>query len=444
MKRLILCLSALALFAHSEDELQLTAKWESPLVLPSDEYAHLLVRLKADQVEGGGEKARKLNLALIIDRSGSMRGAKIADARDAAVQMLDRMRDGDRVSLVSYSSDVRVDAASTILNETSRQTVRNAIHRISDDGSTNLGGGLVEGLKQVRQNKGGMEVNRVLLISDGLANRGITNPNELNQITRESLQEGIITTTIGLGADYNEDLMTGIADNGGGNYYFVEKSEEIAATLNDELGQMASTVAKNVALHIDLPEGIELNRVHGWLPQLEGETIIVPLGEFFSGQLRSVLWKFRLPENLKPGQEIDLGPLNLSFKGMGESGELERIETEPLKLVVSGDKDAVASARDMEVTARIAEIELATQVENATSLMAEGKYDEAEILLREAAVAARTRSEALPEEAKKDLLTAADNAEQMSTRVKRSSQSSRESKLFLKRAKQSAYELKKK
>lgn len=444
MKRLIFCLFAIALSAHSEDRLEFTAKWESPLVLASDEYVHLLVRLKADQGAGAGEEARRLNLALVIDRSGSMRGTKIADARDAAVQMLDRMRDGDRVSLVSYSSDVRVDAASTILNETIRQSVRNAIHRISDEGSTNLGGGLVEGLKQVRQNKGGMEVNRVLLISDGLANRGITSPNELNQIARESLQGGIVTTTIGLGADYNEDLMTGIADNGGGNYYFVEKSEEIAATLNDELGQMASTVAKNVALNIDLPEGIELERVHGWLPRVEGETIIVPLGEFFSGQLRSVLWKFRLPGNLKPGQEIDLGPLQLSFNGMGESGDLERIETGPLGLVVSDDRDAVAAARDMEVTARIAEIELATQVENATSLIADGKYDEAETLLREAAASARGRSEGLSEEAKKDLLSAAADAEQMSTRVKRSSQSSRESKLFMKRAKQSAYELKKK
>lgn len=215
---LALLASAPALPARDRP-LTVSANLDTPVVLENADHAHVLVRLRAAEADQN-KKPKNLNLALVVDRSGSMSGRKIEDARAAAIQMLDRMRDGDRVSLVSYSDGVRTDVASTELNERTRTKVRNAIHRLSDGGSTNLGGGLVEGIKQVAAHVDTSDVNRVLLISDGLANRGVQEPAELNRISREALQKGIITTTIGLGADYNEDLMTGVADHGGGNYYF--------------------------------------------------------------------------------------------------------------------------------------------------------------------------------------------------------------------------------
>lgn len=436
---LLACIPASA----KDQPLTVSAKLETPLVLAGAEHAHVLVHLRAADADPN-KKAKKLNLALVIDRSGSMSGRKIEDARDAAIQMLERMRDGDRVSLISYSNDVRVDAASTVINEQTRKKVRNAIHRISDGGGTNLGGGLVEGIKQVSAHTGTSDVNRVLLISDGLANQGIQKPAELNRISREALQKGVITTTVGVGADYNEDLMTSIADHGGGNYYFVKKSDEIAGTLTRELGQMSATVARNVTLHTVLPEGIDVSKVHGWVVKREDRTLIVPLGDFFSGQSRSVLWKFKLPKNSKAGDKIDLGPIHLAFNTLDADAGLQRVKTQSLVIEVSGSKDLVADGRNMEVAARIAEIELATSMEDAANLVADGKYDEAKRVLNSAVKAANQQGALLPEELGKDLITAADEAEKMETNVDKAEADSKVRKEFSKAGKASSRAVKKK
>jgi len=436
-------LTALTEAGHTGPALEFTAKLESPVVLDTARHAHLLVRLRAERIESE-DADQALNLALVIDRSGSMSGAKIADARAAAVKMLERMRDGDRVAVVSYSEDVRVDFKSTVLNEETRARVRNAIHRISDGGSTNLGGGLVEGLEQVRGHLGSADVNRVLLISDGLANRGIQDPKKLNQIAREALQEGIITTTIGLGEDYNEDLMTAVADHGGGNYYFVESSDHIAETLNDEVRQMASTVAKSVSLHLALPGGVKLEKVHGWVPREEGDLVIVPLGEFFSGQLRSVLWKLALPEDLEAGDELSLGAVELAFKGVDGDGALQRVSSDPLTLTVTDQEDVALAAKDQEVAARVAEIELATKMEEAANLVAERKYTEAKDLLGQAVNSAREAGRSLPAPTAADLLGAAEAAEKMQQQVDEAETSSSARKLFTKGGKAEAQMLKKK
>jgi Ca-activated chloride channel family protein len=432
--------------ASAQDQpqpLTVSAKLETPLVLEKADHAHVLVRLRAAEADPN-KKAKKLNLALIIDRSGSMSGRKIEDARAAAIQMLDRMRDGDRVSLISYSDQVRVDAASTVLNERTRTQVRNAIHRISDGGSTNLGGGLVEGIKQVSDHVGTSDVNRVLLISDGLSNKDIQKPAELNRLSREALQKGVITTTIGLGADYNEDLMTSIADHGGGNYYFVKESDQIAGTLTQELGQMSATVARNVTLHVVLTEGIDVDKVHGWVVKREDRTLIVPLGDFFSGQSRSVLWKFKLPEKSAAGEKLDLGSIHLAFNTLDVGAAMRRVKTDPLVITVSDDKDQVASGRDMEVAARIAEIELATSVEDAANLVTAGKYDEAKRVLKEAVLSANQQGDLLPESLRKDLITAAEEAQEMEANVDKAEADSKVRKEFSKGGKASSRALKKK
>ena len=440
---LIGLLASLHTSAKGDQPLTISAQLETPLVMENTAHAHVLVRLRAEDADPD-RKAKKLNLALVVDRSGSMSGRKIEDARAAAIQMLDRMRDGDRVSLISYSDEVRVDVGSTVLNEQTRTRVRNAIHRISDGGSTNLGGGLVEGIKQVEAHTGSSDVNRVLLISDGLANRGIQSPAELNRISREALQKGVITTTIGLGADYNEDLMTSIADHGGGNYYFVKESHQIAGTLTQELGQMSATVARNVTLHVVLPEGIDVDKVHGWVVKREDRTLIVPLGDFFSGQSRSVLWKFKLPEKSTAGDKLELGPVHLAFNTLDGEAALQRTKTEPLVIQVSDSEEQVTAGRNMEVAARIAEIELATSVEDAANLVAAGKYDEAKRVLGGAVQRANQQGAALPDAFAKDLLSAAEEAQQMEQNVDKAEVDAQAAKEFSKGGKASSRALKKK
>ncbi len=187
-----------------------------------------------------------------------------------------------------------------------------------------------------------------------------------------------------------------------------------------------------------------MDKVHGWVTRKDGDTIIVPLGEFFSGQTRSVLWKFTLPKDAKAGDTIAFGPLELTFNRLDDAVKLQRIQTEPLRITLTDDKDQVAQARDMEVAARIAEIELATSMENAADLVAAGKYEEAKQVLGLAVTTAQQRGQVLTGTLKDDLMAAATEAENLQKQVDSAQESAEEAKILTKQQKASSYNLKKK
>jgi len=418
----------------------LSARLESPRVVPGTQHAHLLVQLRAATATDA-QGSRPLNLALVVDRSGSMQGTKIEDARRAALQMVDRMRDGDRVAIVSYDHEVRVDVPSVVLDDQSRSALRRAILGIAVGGSTNLGGGLVAGIAQVREHLNSKAVNRVLLISDGLANVGVQEPAALNQIGREALQQGVVTTTIGLGLDYNEDLMTALANHGGGNYYFVAESDRIASTLDDEVRQMASTVAQGGALRLRLPEGVTMDRVAGWVPQSNGREVTVPLGDMFAGQMRAVLWRLKLPDQLEVGTQLDLGAMEFTYE---TSAGPQVLRSGALSIRVTADPAEVASARDDEVTARIAEIELAMKIDEAAQLVGAHRFEQAKELLTAAAADAKKVGEKLPAAVASDLVRRAEEAATMANDVDSARTSGMERSRFMKEGKGRAYAIEKK
>ena len=436
--------------------LEFSVALENSHALRSAPSVHALVRLRGaslDKTEAS--RVRPVNLALVVDRAGSMQGQKIIDARDAALQMLERLRDGDRVAVVSYSSDVRVDIPTTVIDADSRTLVKNAIYRISAGGNTNLGGGLVEGHRQVRKNVSVRYVNRVLLISDGLANRGITSAAQLNRIARETSQDEIITSTFGLGLDYNEDLMTSVADHGGGNYYFVEKSTDIGPTLGSELSQMMATIAQQVQLYMELPDGVGVEEVHGFLERREGRTVIVPLGEVFAGQTRSVLWRLSLPaapRGAEPAaaeaaaallsQVVTLGKIELRYRDVGAE-TIQRSASSPLKLTLTSKQEDVDAHRDLEVQARVMEIELATTMQTAAELIDRGEYDAARETLQRVAADARKRSSGLGKYAA-EVEKAIREAEELSRNVDAARENARARQSLKKRSKAAASSLRKK
>ncbi len=422
---------------QAQPKLTLTAKTQKPLISATEKHAYVLLRLSSAK-SATPQAHKKLNLSLVIDRSGSMSGQKIIDARKSAIQMVKSMRDGDTVSVVSYSSDFTVNVEPTILTEITRGKIEAIIHTISDGGGTNLSDGLINGISCVSKNKEKAQVNRVLLISDGNANKGITEPAKLNKIAREALQNGIVITTLGLGVDYNEDLMTGIADNGGGNYYFIEESDKITETLNQEISQMASTVGKDLQLKTTFPEGITLDKVYGWIAENNAQSVRVPLGEIFSGQTRAILCRVHLPKNLQSGQQLTIPSFTLDYKHLaGDKEEPTTLKTEELTLTVSDDQQLILGAQDMEVTARIAEIELANRLENAAKLVEQRKYDDAKKELQSAVAAAKVSSGKIPEQWKKKLDEATKEAEKMAGDIDKAEKSAYERKKWSKGGKAS-------
>lgn len=254
---------------------------------------HLQITVEGRDVEFA-ERA-PLNLAIVVDRSGSMRGRKLEHARQAARHLISRLSDGDRVSVISYASDVRVDVHNTRLDSHTRRRVLHAVDRLSAGGQTHLSGGLQAGAAEIRLAANDEQVNRIVLLSDGRANVGIQNVHQLDRIAGRLYEEGITVTTMGVGLDYNEDLMCALAVAGGGNYYFIERPSELARMFEAELDTLANLVVRDTILYLELPDGVSIEDLYGYRYEQRGREVKVNLSSVAVGQKRRVLVALDVP-----------------------------------------------------------------------------------------------------------------------------------------------------
>jgi Ca-activated chloride channel homolog len=217
-----------------------------------------LIRVEAD--EPPRRDRLPLNLSLVLDRSGSMHGGKLEAARSAAAQLVRRLAPEDMVSVVAYDDEVRTIAMPA--TGTAQVDLPRRIEDIETGGSTNLSGGWLRGHELVRENLLERGVNRVILLTDGQANAGLTDPQQLTGLAAQGRQTGVTTTTVGFGADYDEKLLRAMADAGGGNTYYIEERDQATAIFADELQGLLSLGAQNVAIRVEPAAAAQLAAVH--------------------------------------------------------------------------------------------------------------------------------------------------------------------------------------
>ncbi|MBC7774981.1 MAG: VWA domain-containing protein, partial [Phycisphaerae bacterium] len=233
-----------------------------------------------------------LNLALVLDRSGSMSGEKLAYAKKAVSFVVNHLSPTDTLSIVHYDDQVEVVQKAAPVSD--KTFLHQKVDRIAAGGSTNLSGGMLEGYNQVNSVKQPKYVNRVLLLSDGLANVGVTEPQELQQLAqRQFRQEQLSLSTFGVGADFNEDLMTNLAEYGAGNYFFIASPDQIPAIFAKELAGLLSVVAQGVQVEVTFPDTyLTCSRVDGYPYVVEEDRVVIKLGDIFSQQEKGMLLKF--------------------------------------------------------------------------------------------------------------------------------------------------------
>lgn len=208
---------------------------DHPAVIAHEETpVYVLIQYQVESIEEDATQPRPaLNLGLVIDRSGSMadRG-KLEYAKKAAAILVDQMHPPDRLAVVQYDDRISVLWPSSMVEVP--DMIKRRINALSPGGATNLAGGMMRGVDQVLDHLDPKALNRVILLSDGLANRGITNPIEIKKLVRKAKKRGVHISSMGLGADYNEDLMQSIAEYAGGNYYYIESPGQMVRIFQQE------------------------------------------------------------------------------------------------------------------------------------------------------------------------------------------------------------------
>lgn len=189
-----------------------------------------------------------LNLGIALDRSGSMAGDKLAYAKEAASYAVENLLPSDRVSIILFDTDVNTLVPSTLA--TDKATLLRQIRQITAGSSTALHAGWVESGIQVSQYLNPEHLNRVILLSDGLANVGETRPDAIANDVKGLSQRGVSTSTLGIGDDYSEDLLEAMARSGDGNFYHIASPNQLPNIFETELMGLSATLGRKVSLGI--------------------------------------------------------------------------------------------------------------------------------------------------------------------------------------------------
>jgi Ca-activated chloride channel family protein len=241
--------------------LAIKAEMERTAMQPGGGPTHMRLSLRSTSKAPAGRP--HLSVHLVLDVSGSMRGEPIAQARAAARSLVDRLAPTDDFSLVTFSSDADVKVPDGPVGPR-RAAIRKTIDDIREGGGTNIGAGLQLAYRQAHARGVPNDAVRVvLLLSDGRANSGITDPSRLSRLALDAFQQGVQTSTFGLGSDYDGVLMSGIASDGAGGYYYLRDAEQIASALATELDKRLDPVATAVEIRVRLKPDVGLLRVYG-------------------------------------------------------------------------------------------------------------------------------------------------------------------------------------
>lgn len=337
----------------------------------------LLVDLVAPTVAPDPSRRRPpVNLGFVLDRSGSMGSQdKLGLARQAVLEAVHRLEDPDRFSAVVYDNEIEVVVDSVVASGESRRLAADRLRTVDARGSTNLHGGWLAGCEQVAARLAPEGVNRVLLLTDGLANVGITDHEQLIGLAYDLRRRGVSTSTFGVGTDFDEGLLQGMADAGGGHFFFIGDVAQMRDHITSEVGETLETVAREVVLELTLPDSVSVDSLSPFRVERRGGRALVYLGDMVSGQVLSIVLRVTFDFG-EIGREIGVGVRVTDRDGVFERAE-PGIDSVTVAWRYADNPANDAQPRDRDVDRVVARLFAERAKQEAVALNRRGQFAEA-------------------------------------------------------------------
>ncbi|MCH7908497.1 MAG: VWA domain-containing protein [Candidatus Hydrogenedentes bacterium] len=371
-------------FSATAEQVRLGAAMGQPTILVGDaQKGYLRISLTGMKLPKESRRT-PVNLAIVLDKSGSMTGEKIANAKAAAIKAVSMLQPDDIVSIVAYDDTVKVLVPATKVAD--RDYIFAGIERIQAGGNTALFAGVSKGAAEVRKFHSRNRVNRVILLSDGLANVGPSSPGDLAELGTSLIREGISVTTIGLGLDYNEDLMTKLAQKSDGNHMFAEKASDLEWIFARELGDVLSVVAQDIEITIECHGGIRPIRILGRDAEIVGQRVTTIMNQLYSDQVKYVFLEVELPATFDRiklvdaqsgtgGPELQVADVRVRFNNTLTQREVT--DSAPVFVELTNSPETVEKRTNAAVMASVIEQIGVERNIAAVQLRDEGKVEEA-------------------------------------------------------------------
>jgi Ca-activated chloride channel family protein len=365
-------------FALADKPMTLEARLANA-VMKSGEKQHNYLRIALNGCEAEPNKDRNpVNVAFVVDRSGSMSGHRIAQAKEAAIMAVKRLNANDIASVVVF--DNRVNVLIPARKVTDQRHFIDTIRNVGVGGTTAIYDGVTTGASEVRTNKDPRRLNRIVLLSDGLANVGPTRASEFAKLGRDLLGESISVTTIGLGLDYNEDLMKELARASDGNHAFASVPNDLIQIFNREFDDVLAACAQTVSIDVETRAGVRVVRAISREGSIEGERAQFKLNQVYQATEHYVLLELETDANASTGAQ-DLGRVQVAYT-VPATGERRTIDT-AIQASFSQSADEVAASTNKIVMESVIEQTTRERAQAAIKLRDEGRMAEAQALFQQ-------------------------------------------------------------
>lgn len=351
--------------------------WEAGLSV-----RYLVARINARRLDGERSAPRApLNIALAIDVSGSMAGERLEAAKKAAVGLAAQLTEQDCLSIVSFGSDSMVHLDAVSVHPGTLPMIRQTIEALETSGMTNLSDGwftAVDCAARIAERDPRMTA-RVILLSDGHANRGITEASELGEHAHQLRLRGVLTSALGIGNDYDEHLLRGIAESGGGRLHDAEVATEISTVLLGELQDISLTCIDNAEIILSTSTKLRIEAVgRGRIEERDGD-LVLSLGAIQSESERVAVFKVICPK-LPAGKQVHF-TVTARGNSMSEAGVIGAGPVQLALTAAEGDRNS-AQGRDDEVAEIVAKAWSAHVVTMVAKMNARGAFPEAQGFIR--------------------------------------------------------------